>query len=416
MSDVATAPDRASGDSAAIRPFRVEVAQADIDDLRQRLRATRWPEKETVSDLTQGVPLATARELARYWAEDYDFGRLATRLNAFPQFLTEIDGLDIHFIHARSPHPRRAAADHHARLARLDHRDAQRHRPADRPDGLRRRRGGRLRRGGPIDARLRVLRQADDHRLGPGPYRRRLDRPDAAPRLHALRRPGRRLGRPDHRCDRGDGAARAARDPLQHARHRRARRLPGPHVQRLRDRAPGADRSVCGRAARLRPAELPLHEGRRVRARDGEPPADAVRPRRFAGRARGLDARPRRLQPRGHREGLRREAGRQPHPRRGPRQHHDDLGDEHRHLVGSPVLGEHAGLLRRQGRQGPGGGQRLPARALPGAAELDRAAYPKLVYFNELDRGNHFAAWQEPELFTQELRAAFRSLRTGTGS
>ena len=89
----------------AIRPFRVEVAQADIDDLRQRLRATRWPEKETVSDLTQGVPLATARELARYWADDYDFTRLATRLNAFPQFLTEIDGLDIHFIQAKSPHP-----------------------------------------------------------------------------------------------------------------------------------------------------------------------------------------------------------------------------------------------------------------------------------------------------------------------
>ena len=103
MSDVAPASDPAGPD--AIRPFRVEVAQADIDDLRQRLRATRWPEKETVSDLTQGVPLATARELARYWADDYDFARLATRLNAFPQFLTEIDGLDIHFIHVRSAHP-----------------------------------------------------------------------------------------------------------------------------------------------------------------------------------------------------------------------------------------------------------------------------------------------------------------------
>ena len=100
-------PDVPASDPAgpdAIRPFRVEVAQADIDDLRQRLHATRWPEKETVSDLSQGVPLATARELARYWADDYDFARLATRLNAFPQFLTEIDGLDIHFIHVRSPH------------------------------------------------------------------------------------------------------------------------------------------------------------------------------------------------------------------------------------------------------------------------------------------------------------------------
>jgi pimeloyl-ACP methyl ester carboxylesterase len=88
-----------------IREFRVEVPESEFDELRRRIRATRWPEKQNVDDITQGVPLATAQELARYWADDYDMRRFETRFNAFPQFLTEIDGLDIHFIHVKSPHP-----------------------------------------------------------------------------------------------------------------------------------------------------------------------------------------------------------------------------------------------------------------------------------------------------------------------
>jgi pimeloyl-ACP methyl ester carboxylesterase len=87
-----------------VRPFRVNVSKDAIDDLRRRIEATRWPEKETVADETQGVQLETMQELARYWASEYDFGRLAARLNEFPHFITEIDGLDIHFIHVRSPH------------------------------------------------------------------------------------------------------------------------------------------------------------------------------------------------------------------------------------------------------------------------------------------------------------------------
>jgi pimeloyl-ACP methyl ester carboxylesterase len=89
---------------ASIRPFHVDVPQEEFDDLRRRLQTVRWPEKETVTDQTQGVPLATMQELARYWGSDYDLQRFVTRLNAVPQFLTEIDGLDIHFIHAKSPH------------------------------------------------------------------------------------------------------------------------------------------------------------------------------------------------------------------------------------------------------------------------------------------------------------------------
>jgi pimeloyl-ACP methyl ester carboxylesterase len=99
-----TLATHAADPTMEIRPFRVEVSQAAIDDLRRRILDTRWPEKETVADLSQGVPLATTQELARYWANDYDFRRFEARLNAFPQYLTEIDGLDIHFIHVRSPH------------------------------------------------------------------------------------------------------------------------------------------------------------------------------------------------------------------------------------------------------------------------------------------------------------------------
>jgi pimeloyl-ACP methyl ester carboxylesterase len=89
---------------AVLRPFTIDVPQADLDDLRARIAATRWPEKETVADQSQGVQLATSQELARYWLEEYDWRRCEARLNAVPNFVTEIDGLDIHFIHVRSKH------------------------------------------------------------------------------------------------------------------------------------------------------------------------------------------------------------------------------------------------------------------------------------------------------------------------
>jgi len=88
----------------AIRPFQVQFSDQQIDDLRRRIAATRWPTKELVADRSQGVQLAATQALAKYWAEQYDFGRLESRLNALPQFKTEIDGVDIHFIHVRSEH------------------------------------------------------------------------------------------------------------------------------------------------------------------------------------------------------------------------------------------------------------------------------------------------------------------------
>ncbi|WP_250486467.1 epoxide hydrolase family protein [Caballeronia sp. GaOx3] len=92
------------GDKTAIRPLRVHVPDAQIADLKRRVKSTRWPERETVTDASQGVQLATMQKLARHWVTDYDWRKVEARLNAVPNFVTEIDGLDIHFIHVRSKH------------------------------------------------------------------------------------------------------------------------------------------------------------------------------------------------------------------------------------------------------------------------------------------------------------------------
>ena len=101
MPDVA---EETGAATAGIRPFRASFSDEQLDDLRKRIEATRWPERETVSDASQGVQLGTAQKLAQYWATEHDWRKCEARLNALPQFITEIDGLDIHFIHVRSKH------------------------------------------------------------------------------------------------------------------------------------------------------------------------------------------------------------------------------------------------------------------------------------------------------------------------
>jgi pimeloyl-ACP methyl ester carboxylesterase len=96
--------ERAEAKSDAIREFHVNVPESELTELRRRIKATNWPERETVADASQGVQLATIQALGRYWATDYDWRKIEARLNALPNFITEIDGLDIHFIHVRSKH------------------------------------------------------------------------------------------------------------------------------------------------------------------------------------------------------------------------------------------------------------------------------------------------------------------------
>jgi len=96
--------EQTGSDKTAIRPFHVNVSDAELTELRRRINATRWPERETVGDASQGVQLATTQQLARYWATEYDWRKCEAKLKALPNFITEIDGLDIHFIHVRSKH------------------------------------------------------------------------------------------------------------------------------------------------------------------------------------------------------------------------------------------------------------------------------------------------------------------------
>ncbi len=149
----------------AVRPFRIEIPEADLVDLRDRLERTRWPEAETVDDWSQGIPLAYMRELCDYWATRYDWRATEARLNALPQFVTAIDGLDIHFLHVRSPHPGALpiVLTHGWPGSVVEFEKAIG--PLTDPGGPRRRRRRRLRRGVPVAARLRIQRQADRDRV-----------------------------------------------------------------------------------------------------------------------------------------------------------------------------------------------------------------------------------------------------------
>jgi pimeloyl-ACP methyl ester carboxylesterase len=99
---LAQAPPALQAENGSIRPFSYHATEAELDELRRRILATRWPEKEAVADFSQGVPLALMQKLARYWATEYDWRKVESKLNSYPQFITNIDGLDIHFIHVRS--------------------------------------------------------------------------------------------------------------------------------------------------------------------------------------------------------------------------------------------------------------------------------------------------------------------------
>src|SRR4029077_12534044 len=106
MAQISATPQgsKQADDKNAIRPFHVNIPEADLTELRRRINATKWPERELVPDATQGVQLATMQALARHWGTEYDWRKVEARLNALPQFITEIDGLEIHFIHVRSQH------------------------------------------------------------------------------------------------------------------------------------------------------------------------------------------------------------------------------------------------------------------------------------------------------------------------
>ena len=199
----------AEGGADAVRPFRVHFPDEALADMKRRIAATRWPEREIVTDQSQGVPLATVQKLARYWGAEYDWRKCEAKLNALPQFVTEIDGVDIHFIHVRSKHRTCLADDRHARLARLDHRAVEDNRSADESHGTWRERSGRVRCRDSVAAGLRLFREAHADRLGSHSHRTCVGRADEAPRLHTIRGAGRRLGECGHGADVSAGGFRS---------------------------------------------------------------------------------------------------------------------------------------------------------------------------------------------------------------
>lgn len=205
----------------SIRPFRVHIPEHDLTDLRRRIKATRWPDRETVRDQSQGVQLATMKELTHYWGTTYNWRNIEKTLNSLPMYITEIDGLDIQFIHVRSRH-----AD--ALPIILTHgwpgsilEFLKVIGPLSNPTAHRPRRG-RLSPRHTVDAGLWLLGTADDHRVEPRPYRARLGRADGASGIRALRFPGRGLGCCDFGQDGRTETPRAARNPRQLPGHRAA--------------------------------------------------------------------------------------------------------------------------------------------------------------------------------------------------
>ena len=163
---LSSTPAAAENNDTAIRPFRVNVPDADLADLKRRLAATRWPDKETVADQSQGVQLAKLQELVRYWGTDYDWRKAEAKLNAFPQFMTNIDGVDIHFIHVRSRHPNALPLIITHGWPGSVFEQIKLIGPLTDPTEVRRPGGGRLRRRDPVPAGLRLLGASRPRRAG----------------------------------------------------------------------------------------------------------------------------------------------------------------------------------------------------------------------------------------------------------
>ncbi len=156
-----------STDDTSIRPFKFRASDDALADLKRRITATKWPSKEPVGDTTQGVQLATMQKLANYWATDHDWRKVESRLDALPQFITEIDGLDIHFIHVRSKHENALPliVTHGWPGSIIE--QLKIIEPLTNPTAHGAECIGRLPSGDPVDARLRVLWPTEHDRLGP---------------------------------------------------------------------------------------------------------------------------------------------------------------------------------------------------------------------------------------------------------
>jgi len=240
-----------TADKNAIRPFHVDVPEAELTELRRRINATKWPEGETVTDASQGVQFATIQKLARYWATDYDWRKCEARLNALSQFKTEIDELDIHFIHVRSKHENALPliVTHGwpgsviEQLKIVD--------PLTNPTANGASASDAFHLVIPLMPGYGFSGKPTTTGWDPRPHRTFLDCADEAARIHAICGSRRRLGGCCLGADGSTGTSGIARHSRQHACYGSSRRCKGTTAWR-----PAAIRSLLRRTARIRPAGL----------------------------------------------------------------------------------------------------------------------------------------------------------------
>lgn len=389
----------------AIRPFRVDIPEAALTDLRRRLAATRLPERETVSDNSQGVPLATVRKLVRYWEDEYDWRKVEAKLNAYPNFITEIDGLDIHFIHVRSKHENAlpVIVTHGwpgsivEQLKIID--------PLVDPTAH----GGNA-----SDAFHVVIPSMPGYGFSGKPTTTGWDEDHIARAWAVLME---RLGYTKFVAQGGDWGAIVTDLMGVHA----APGLLGIHTNMAGVIPPDIDKAAQAGApapSGLSPDESRAYEELKFVYAKGVGYAYqmGLRPQTLYGIADspvGLaaylldhDARSLELIERsfdGQPEGLTR----------------DDVLDNIT-LTWLTNTGVSSGRLYWERKVGffsvkgvsiPVAVSVFPDELYPAPRSWAERAYPKLIHYNKLDKGGHFAAWEQPKLLTEEMRAGFRSLR-----
>ena len=404
-----------SASATAIRPFRVEFPEAALEDLRARLAATRFPERETVSDSTQGAQLAKVQELVDYWATDYDWRKLEAKLNALPQFITEIDGLDIHFFHVRSPHANALPLimTHGWPGSFLEF--VKVIGPLSDPESH----GARAE-----DAFDLVVPSMPGYGFSARPQATGWNAERIAGAWVELMR---RLGYGRYVSQGGDWGALVTDVMGRQA----PEGLLGIHVTTLfgaiqRPPTPNTQATVPPEVANalkngepapagLSAEETAAYEGSRNLATGGSG-FRAIRPRarkRSATRSRTR----RSAWPLGFTRSSRNGPTRTANPSARSRRMRCSTtsrftGSRTQRRPRPAHTGRTAPTKPRRGEVSiPAAVSGFPGEIIPVPRSWAERAYPNLVYFNKLEKGGHFAAWEQPELFAGEMRAAFRSLR-----